>query len=173
MEIQMDIYILLIQTFILICQLYLSNKINNQTLAQHKGYFLINDTNFIYGNDELLKKELFNRFNLKSDIVFHLVGDSDVILVSTQIEVNGSIYKNENQYEHMTYYTLDSRCNQMGINLQLKENDLNKGKIQVKVKLRLRNPNGYKYTENIIMDFENKTKRTTWLLSKYNMEMVG
>ncbi len=165
----MEICILIAQTLIICGQFYLSNKINNQSLAYNKGYFIISESNIPAARDMVIRG-LDNSFNLNERISFKVSGNSDVIINAMQIEIDSRIYKNENQCYNNTYFTKDERFNKISVNLNVNESDLKKDKIDVIIKMRLRNPNGYKYTETINMRFK-KESETRWDLIKYNMTM--
>ena len=77
----LNICVLIAQAFILIGQLRLSQKINNQTISKEKGYFLIEQTNMpVKEND---KGRFRNVFDLKNNrgIGFYTI-KADVILRS-------------------------------------------------------------------------------------------
>lgn len=87
-----NIVILLIQALILIGQLKLSKKINNQAMTREKGYFLIEKTNLDIPKEN--ENDFRDRFNLrtKGKIGFHAI-KADVILLSATCIVDGITYK--------------------------------------------------------------------------------
>lgn len=87
-----NIVILLIQALILIGQLKLSKKINNQAMTREKGYFLIEKTNLDIPKEN--ENDFRDRFNLrtKGKIGFHVI-KADVILLSATCIVDGITYK--------------------------------------------------------------------------------
>ena len=113
----LDAVILLTQAFILIGQLLLSRKINQQTISKEKGYFLIEKTNIptIKGEEGRFR----DQFNLKDggSIGFHAI-KADVILCSSIHSVNGIIYETEKPSD--AFYTEDNRFNKLSVSLGLK-----------------------------------------------------
>lgn len=162
----LDAVILLTQAFILIGQLLLSRKINQQTISKEKGYFLIEKTNIptIKGEEGRFR----DQFNLKDGgiIGFHAI-KADVILCSSIHSVNGIIYETEKPSD--AFYTEDNRFNKLSVSLGLKEPDYQKDYLDIEVIFNLKNSAGYKYKETVNIRFQKMENDSWYYISKYNM----
>lgn len=161
-----NVIILLTQAAILIGQLLLSRKINQQTISREKGYFLIEKTNMptIKGEEGRFR----DQFNLKSSsgIGFH-AKKADVILRSSTYSVNGVTYQTEKPSD--AFYTEDNRFNKLIVLLDLKESDFQKDYLDIEFVFKLRNTVGYEYTETINARFSKMEDASWHYISKYNM----
>lgn len=160
-----NVVILLIQALILIGQLKLSKKINNQVMTREKGYFLIEKTNL----DIPKENDFRDRFNLrnKGKIGFYVI-KADVILLSATCIVDGITYK-KGQSEEEGFFTEDNRFNKFLVFLDLRESDFEKEHLEVKFIFGLRNVAGYKYTEIVDVRFSKIENDDLWKITKYNM----
>lgn len=107
-----NICILIVQAFILIGQLQLSRKINNQTILKEKGYFLIEQTNMLVMKDD--KVRFRDVFDFKNDrgIGFHTM-KAAVILRSHIYSVNGVTYNIGQPVDG--FFTEDNRFNKLTV----------------------------------------------------------
>ncbi|MDE6253988.1 MAG: hypothetical protein K2M78_15370 [Lachnospiraceae bacterium] len=161
-----NVIILFTQAAILIGQLLLSRKINQQTISKEKGYFLIENTNIptIKGEEEIFR----DKFNLNDGITigFYCI-KTDVILRSTSYSVNGVTYEIGQPVD--VFFTEDNRFNKLEVLLDLKESDLKKDYLDIEFVFKLRNTVGYEYTETVRVRFS-KMKDAPWhYIKKYNM----
>lgn len=164
-----NVIILIIQAFILLGQLHLSKKMHKDDISKQKGYFVIEETNYAHPDREQFR----DKFVLKPNTVigFNLIGDSDTIIVGSKTVVNGMTIE-ENVIPQNTIFTLDKRFNKCIHEISFSENCLAQDKIDVTIVFSLKNNRDYKYSETIIMEFENEHDIDDckfWKLSKYNM----
>lgn len=164
----LNVVILFLQTVILIGQLWLSQKINEQSLSKEKGYFVIEDTNYRTVADQQFRYK--NQFHLEEEtyINFELIGDSDVIVCSSALKINGIIQSCE-CIPRDSYFARDSRFNILAQKFAFSEKQLQENKIDIILSFELKNVSGYKYGEIITMQFEKKEGSHLWYLKKYNM----
>lgn len=161
-----NVVILLTQALILIGQLILSRKINNQAISREKGYFLIEKSNIpsIKGEEGTFRDQ-FNLANGEKIGFFTIKGD--VILRSSTYSVDGITYKPEKPSD--AFYTEDNRFNRYIVFLDLRESDFQKDYLDIKFVFKLKNTVGYEYTETVDIRFS-KMKNTPWYeITKYNM----
>lgn len=161
-----NVVILLVQAFILIGQLKLSKKINNQVLTREKGYFLIETTNLIIPKED--ENKFRDQFDLrnKGKIGFHVI-KADVILLSATCIIDGITYKRGQPEEG--FYTEDNRFNKFLVFLDLRESDFEKEHLDVEFIFNLKNVAGYKYTEIVNAQFSKMETDHLWEITKYNM----
>lgn len=165
----LNLVIIALQTLIIFMQFCLSKKINDQGFSKDKGYFIIEKTN--YRTVEEYQYKFTDQFQLSDEtfIDFELVGDSDVILHSSNIEING-VHQSCDQIPRETYFSRASRFNKLTQKFNFSEQQLREKKIDVVLSYKLENVAGYKYCETIIMQFEKeKDEEKFWDLKKYNM----
>ena len=161
-----NVIILLTQAAILIGQLVLSRKINQQTISREKGYFIIQRSNIPTIKGE--EARFLDQFNLNDGIGigFYCI-KADVILRSTSYSVNGVTYENGQPVDG--FFTVDNRFNKLKVLLDLKESDLQKDYLDIEFVFKLRNTVGYEYTETVNVRFS-KMEDVSWhYISKYNM----
>lgn len=93
MNIKMSDIILLIQAIILVGKLILSRKINQQTFARDKGFFIIEETNYITFPE--YQERFRDKFVLTQDngISFYVSCNSDIIVCSSELIIDGVIQK--------------------------------------------------------------------------------
>ncbi len=165
-----NVIILLTQAAILIGQLLLSRKINNQTISREKGYFLIEKTNIqtVEGQEGRFR----DQFDLKDGgvIGFHAI-KADVILCSLTYSVDGITYQTEKPVDG--FFTEDNRFNKLTVLLHLKEADYKKDYLDIQIIFNLKNTVGYKYAETVnirLSKIENKIENDSqYKIGKYNM----
>ena len=161
--------ILIIQSIILLGQLSLSRKIHNSDISKEKGYFIIEETNHKHFDKDHFR-DLFE-FDFETIIGFHLSGESDVIVKGSKTIINGVVTK-ENVIPREILFTLDKRFNKYCHKIMLNDNYLAQDKLDITIILYLENNRGYKYSESVIMQFENQHdtgEYKFWRLHKYNM----
>ena len=162
-----NIVILFVQAFILIGQLRLSKKINDQVMTREKGYFLVEKTNLnIPKEDENKFRDQFSLRN-KGKIGFHVI-KADVILVNATCIVDGITYKKGQSEEG--FFTEDNRFNKFLIFLDLRESDFEKEHLEVEFIFDLKNVTGYKYTDIVNARFSKMEDSDLWEITKYNMK---
>lgn len=161
-----NIVILVSQVVLAVGQLWLSHKINNQVLSREKGYFIIEETNFLA--DEKNRPRFRDTFDLTSNrgIGFYVNG-ADVIICGVDYYINGSFYSEGKPYE--TFYTLDKRFNKFIFMLELKEADKQKEYLDLKIIFSLKNTVGYRYKETVDIRFSKTEWNDMWQITKYNM----
>lgn len=148
--------ILFLQLVLIGGQLYLSYKINQQSLSKDKGYFILDDRHHI--------------FNLRNALRFIAVGGNDIIFTGNSIEVNG-VTRESNSTPKETFFTKNGGFNILDIPIPFSENDLKKEKVVTKMKFHLRNPQNYSYTEMITMEFSKaKESADVWEIIRFNLE---
>lgn len=161
-----NVIILLTQAAILVGQLLLSRKINQQTISKEKGYFLIEKTNIqtVEGQERRFR----DQFDLKKGgiIGFHAI-KADVILRSSVHSVNGIMYETEKPSD--AFYTEDNRFNKLLVPLGLKESDYQKDYLDIEVVFNLKNSAGYKYKETVNIRFQKIENDSRYRIGKYNM----
>lgn len=157
----LNILILIVQTFILILQLKLTQKINTQSISRDKGYLLIEKTNSGKNSPEEQFDLLANR-----GIGFYVV-KSDIILQTYSYFVNGVKYYTSPPID--TFFTENNRFNEFFITLDLKESDKEKDYLDIDFIFKLINTVGYKYSETISVRFSKTETSSLWKMNKYNM----
>ena len=98
-------------------------------------------------------------------------GESDVIVKGSKTIINGVVTK-ENVIPREILFTLDKRFNKYCHKIMLNDNYLAQDKLDITIILYLENNRGYKYSESVIMQFENQHdtgEYKFWRLHKYNM----
>lgn len=169
-----NILILIIQSVILFGQLHLSKKINDQTISREKGYFVIEESNYVTFPD--VQSKFIDKFDLRSGntIGFYVSGNSDVFVCGSELSINGRIQE-ASPAPYETIYTLNNRFNRLVVPLNLNESQLKKEYLDIQLSLNLKNCVGYTYTQIITMQFtrdQNNDISHFWTLSKYNMRFT-
>lgn len=165
-----NVAILLTQATILIVQLLLTWKINQQAISREKGYFLIRRSNMTAAEGQ--EWRVNNQYNLKDggEIGFYAI-KADVVLRSLTYSVDGIIYQTEKPVDG--FFTEDNRFNGLTVLLHLKEADYKKDYLDIQIIFNLKNTIGYKYTETVDMRFskiESKIENNLlYHIEKYNM----
>lgn len=162
----LDAVILLTQAFILIGQLLLTWKINQQAISQEKGYFLIRKSNIPIAEGQ--ERRVNNQYDLKDggEIGFYVI-KADVILRSLTYSVDGITYQTDKPVEG--FFTEDNRFNGLTVLLHLKESDYKKDYLDIQIVFNLKNTVGYKYTETVDMRLSKMENNSRYYISKYNM----
>lgn len=161
----LEIVILVGQLLLAIGQLQLSRKINKQDLSLHKGYFLPKETNWLEPKSSLAR--FHDIFDLRQSLPFYVEGDDDIILHRIEIIVDGRSAIPQNMV-YDTYYTRCPRFSTFYTDTFLRDADLKKDFLEVKMLMDLENTCGYRYKEEIEMGFTNEGDNM-WRLSKFNI----
>ena len=148
--------ILILQLLLIGGQLCLSNKINNQNLSKNKGYFVLASHD--------------RKYDLREDLCFAAVGESDIIVTGSTIFVDGRTKKTD-YIPQNGFFTKNGGFDFCYIKIPFSESELNRDKIIVIVEFHLKSPQGFTYIEKITMEFE-KIKEATnvWEIIRFNPE---
>lgn len=136
---------IIIQSVIIYKQLKLEEKVNQKSIKEEKGIFIIEKTNVI--SDQENQKFFYNKYNLQDNIKFRNVGNGHIILKGQKINTR------DIEYTEGTFFTNLKDYSELNINLNLSPKDLEKDLIEVKIKLLLQNLSGYEYVEIIEVTF--------------------
>ena len=152
---------IVVQSIIIYKQLKLDEKINQKSIEQEKGIFVLEQTN-IYTD-----MPSYNKYNLKDNLRFRNIGNGHVILKGQKISLI-----NNTEYAKGTFFTNLEEYSKLDINLNLSLNQLSKSLIEVNVELLLQNLNGYEYTEimEIVFIKENEDGYI-YNLQKFNVKL--
>ena len=164
-----NVIILIIQALILLGQLRLSKRMYKDDISKEKGYFIIEETNYEHP-DRAHYRDKF-KLDSKTVIGFNLAGNSDTIIEGSKTIVNG-ITVAENVIPQNTIFTLDKRFNRYAHEILFSDNCLKQDSIDITIIFSLKNNRGYRYSETVIIEFENEHDIYDckfWRLSKYNM----
>lgn len=147
--------ILFLQLILIGGQLCLSNKINNQSLSKSKGYFVLEKKHHYY--------------DLRNKLSFIAVGENDIIVTGNTIEVDGVI-KDPNSAPKDTFFTRNCEYGICEIEVPISEAELSRDRIILKVKFFLKNPQDYRYQEELIMEFsKRKEPPLLWEVVRFNL----
>ena len=151
-----EVIILILQLLLIGGQLYLAYKINNQNLSKNKGYFVLDSSHRFY--------------NLRDKLNFTAVGENDIIVTGTTIEVDGAT-KESDSIPREIFFTKNGGFNSCDIRVPFSENELKRDDVTIKIGFHLKNPQEYVYREILTMKFI-KVKETTdaWEIVKFNLE---
>lgn len=161
-----NVIILLTQALILIGQLILSRKINQQTISREKGYFLIEESNIPTIEEEETRVRDQFKLNHGNGIGFYAI-KADVILRSISYSVNGITYEIGQPVDG--FFTENSRFNKLKVLLDLKKPDFQKDYLDIEFVFKLRNTVGYEYIETVTARFSKMENVPYYYMSKYNM----
>jgi len=163
----LQLVILAFQLFIYWRQLELTKKIENNHNSSQKGYFIITDNNMPL-HPELVTK-LKHHYDMRNPFTFKNIGNDIIILELYKITINKRIDNQTIVSNNIFFGT--NEFNIWGVELDLKDKELNMDKIEVDIDLQLKNSIGYKYKQTINMEFiKDEMSKPYWWLNKYNMK---
>ncbi|MDO4977508.1 MAG: hypothetical protein Q4E53_09630 [Eubacteriales bacterium] len=164
----LSVIILFLQTGILIGQLLLSKRINDQSQSKEKGYFIIEKTNFRTlerYQDRFVNQYLFSKETI---INLELVGESDVVLKSSKLSIDGREQSNDSVPGEI-FYSRDNRFNCLAQVINFNSFHLQKDYVDITIIYNMENLTGYKYSEIIELRFDKK-ENELWNLSRFNIK---